>query len=305
MRKLIAFVGMVMLSVFWPGGTPAVAQSTPPSAIFSPLKNPSKSPYLHIFSCYDTSTGDLLNCQVRDQLAGLVPPPTDAANTGGHLNHSKPAPLTDGNAGAHGFECVACPDYNTEDLLMVETVTNSTVAVILHQVPQFAGRLQVKVSIIPPSGWSCLTDCNFDFVEEIAVDGLSELLFPGPDGSYINSRQPVPDPLHPKGSSGTRKAITGTAAIAQGYLKKNGVGLRINDISLPGGGKFDIHGAYNEADDHQAHRRGQDVDIGLTDIGGKSIQCTTNKDLQQLARANGVIFYLCEGPGKAYHIQFN
>lgn len=52
MRKLIGFVGMVLLSVFWPGGTPAVAQSTPPAAIFGPTTpSPSKSPYLHIFSC--------------------------------------------------------------------------------------------------------------------------------------------------------------------------------------------------------------------------------------------------------------
>ncbi len=155
-----------------------------------------------------------------------------------------------------------------------------------------------------PDGWFCITTCNFSLVEEIGVDGLSELPFPGPDGSYINSRQPVPDTRHPQGSSGTSKALTGTAAIAEAYLKKNGVGLRINDISLPHGGKFDIHSAYNESDDHISHRRGQDVDIGLTDIGGRSLQCSANKDLQQIARANGVIYYRCEGAGGAYHVQF-
>ncbi len=49
MQKLIGFVGMVLLLVFWSGGTPAVAQSTPPSAIFGPTTtSPSKSLYLHI-----------------------------------------------------------------------------------------------------------------------------------------------------------------------------------------------------------------------------------------------------------------
>jgi hypothetical protein len=184
----------------------------------------------------------------------------------------------------------------------VDTFTGNSAAIVRHQVPQFSERIQVEGFSLPPFGWVCIGSCNFSFVEEIGVDGLAELPFPGPDGSYVNSRRP--DPLHPQGSSGTSKALTGTAAIAQAYLRKTGTGLRINDISLPRGGKFDLQGAYGESDDHVSHRRGQDVDIGLTDISGRSIRCETNKELQEIARANGVIYRICEGPGKAYHVQF-
>lgn len=292
--------GVMLFLAIGVGGTSIWAQSIPPSAIFQLV--PSKSEYFHIHACYDMFTGLSLNCRVVDRLVGLVPPTTDPTNTGGHIHGGTP-PLTDSNAGAQGFECVACPD-NEPAPFIVDTFTGNSVAIVRHQIPQFAGRIQVEGFSTPPFGWVCISSCNFAFVEDIAVDGLSELPFPGPDGSYINSRLPNPDTRHPQGSSGTRKALTGTVALAQAYLKKNGTGLRVNDISLPRGGKFDIHSGYNEGDDHISHRRGQDVDIGLTDISGNSLQCATNKDLQQIARALGVIYYRCEGVGGAYHVQF-
>ena len=217
---------------------PAFAQSTPPSSLNTRI--PISSPFLHFIYCYDAVTEDPLNCQVFDRLVGLVPPPTVAANTGGHLQHAAPAPLIYNNVGQFGFICLVCTDSNP-DPLIIQAFTNRATAVIRHQVPQFAGRIQVQLTITPPSGWSCLVSCNFDFVEEIGVDGLSELPFPGPNLSYRNSRAPG-DTFHPQGSSGTSDTLTGTAAIAQGYLDKKGAGLNINDLSLPRGGKFDLGG---------------------------------------------------------------
>jgi hypothetical protein len=277
----------------------ALSQSTPPSRL-NPT-NPISPPYFHIFSCYDISSGDLLNCQIFDELVGPSP---DPANSAGHT-HGGTFPLTDGSVGANGFICLSCTDFNN-DPFIVQTFTNSSTAVILHAVPQFAGNVQVRGSSVPPPGWVCITSCNFQFVVPIGVDGLSTLPFPGPNLSYDNSRT-MPDPLHPNGSSGTSDTLIGIAAIAQGYLYKTGVGLKINDLSLPRGGKFDLGGAYAENDAHASHREGKDVDIGKVNLAGTSIDCFRNsKDLQQLLTANGVgPVRLCEGQGGAYHIRFN
>lgn len=138
------------------------------------------------------------------------------------------------------------------------------------------------------------------------MDGLSELPFPGPNLSYQNSRAPN-DTRHPKGSSGTSDTLIGIAAIAQSYLDKKGAGLRINDLSLPRGGKFDLGGAYQENDPaHVSHRTGKDVDIGHVDLAGKSTNCFAGKDMQQILTENGVgPIRLCETtPGGAYHVRF-
>ncbi len=235
-----------------------------------------------------------------DQLAGLLPPLTDETNTGFHLNHTRPAPLTDGNAGAHGFKCVACPDSNP-DPFTVETFTDSTVAVVLHQVPQFAGRIQVKVSITPPDGWSCITTCNFQFVEEIAVDGLSQIEASGPNHLVIRGGSTT----HPLGTSATPETLNLAREFAWMYKLVTGNGISYNDFSLPYGGKFDLANGYVEDDDHQGHRRGTQFDINSQDLGGKSIGCLNDQSLRYAlaiigASARGSI---CHATG-AYHVQF-
>jgi len=297
MPKLIGslFIGVLLLIACGQ----ALSQSIPPSKANSPVV----TPYLHIISCYDMFTGNLLDCRVFDELVGIVPPP-NLTNSGFHQQHVGSHPLVDLSTGASGFVCLLCTDLNPNNPLIIETNTDSATAVIRHSVPQFAGRLQVKLFITPPPGWSCLTDCIFDFVEEVGVDGLSELPFPGPNLSYDNSR--APDTRHPIGSSGTSDTLIGTAAIAQGYLSKKGAGLKINDLSLPRGGKFDLGGAYGENDKHASHRTGKDVDIGKVNLAGTSIDCFKSKDLQQLLTANGVgRVRLCEAPPGAYHIRFD
>jgi hypothetical protein len=253
---------------------------------------------LHIFYCYDIFTLNPLDCHVYDELVSIVPPP-NLTNNGFH-QHGGSHPLVDLSTGASGFFCVMCTDLNPAPLI-VQTKTNEATAVVLHSIPQFAGRIQVKVTITPPSGWSCLTDCIFDFVEEVGVDGLSELPFPGPNLSYQNSR--APDTFHPQGSSGTSETLTGIARIALGYQSKKGAGLKINDLSLPRGGKFDLGANYSENSPHASHRTGKDVDIGKVDLAGNLTNCFSDKNLQQILKANGVGFTLCHSSHT--HVRFN
>jgi hypothetical protein len=96
--------------------------------------NPTVTEYFHIFSCYDSFTGSLLDCQVKDELN----PPGN--NPGGHT-HGGTFPLTDLSQGqTNGFVCIACTDSNS-DPHAIDTQTSGTVAVILHRIPQFAGRI--------------------------------------------------------------------------------------------------------------------------------------------------------------------
>lgn len=297
MPKVISLMGIVLILMLSSGGNPASSQSTPPSKL-DPDTPPFGSPFLHIFECYDAFTGNLLNCQVFDQLVGLVPPPTDPANTGGHLQHTAPAPLTDGSAGANGFICLLCTDFN-QDPLIVQTFTNSDTAIVLHQVPQFAGRIQVQSVITPPPGWSCITSCTFQFVEEIGVDGLSELEATGVNHMVVRGGTTT----HPVGASGTSDTLNRVRIFAQIYKMVTNNGLSVNDISLPRGGKFDLANAYGEADDHIYHRRGTDFDVNSRDLGGQAINCLLNKDLQISLKNLGAKKKVCHSTG-AYHVGF-
>ena len=274
----------------------ALSQSVPPSKL-NP-NSPVGTPYFHFFSCYDISSGDLLNCHVFDELVGIFP--GNPANSGGHT-HGGTFPLTDLSVGPNGgFVCLSCSDFNN-DPFIVQAFTNNSTAVILHTIPQFAGNIEVRGTVTFPPGWSCVTSCNFQFVVPVGVDGLSDL---PPGQNYAVIRSPSSVSLHPQGTAGASDTLLYTAGIAQGYFQITGRGLSINDLSLPRGGKFDIAGNFSESGAHSSHRTGKDVDFNSTDLGGQTTSCFTDKQFQQLLIANNVGFKDCH-TGGAYHVRFN
>ena len=297
--------GVMLFLAIGVGGTSIWAQSIPPSAIIDPTgitsAGPSKSEYFHIHACYDIFTGLSLNCRVKDQLVGLVPPLTDETNTGYHLLHSNPAPLTDRNAGAIGFQCVACPD-NDPAPLIVDTFTGNSAAIVRHQVPQFAGRIQVEGFSTPPFGWVCISSCNFSFVEDIAVDGLAEMEANGPD--HIVRRDPPGgiDPKHPLGAYGASVTLETARVLALVYHSLSGNKINYNDFSLPLGGKFDLNSSYDEIGPHDGHRRGNHFDINSTDAATASSHCNQSKTMKFALRAIQSK-HVCHLPGGAGHVQ--
>lgn len=296
MPKLIVSLFIGVLLLFECGQ--ALSQSIPPSRLDP--RSPVVTPYLHIFSCYDIITGNKLDCQVYDELVGVVSSSGNPlVNAGFHAAHQGSHPLVDKSTGASGFFCLLCTDFN-QDPLIVQTKTNSASAVVFHSVPQFAGRVQVKATITPPPGWSCLTDCNFDFVEEVGVDGLSELEVIGVNHQIIRDGTST----HPIGASGTSDALNRVRVFAHAYKTTTNNGLSVNDLSLPRGGKFDLHNAYDEADkEHIEHRRGTDFDINSQDLGGQNINCLLHNDLQTALKKLGVRKKVCHSTG-AYHVGF-
>lgn len=291
MQKLVGTLFMAILLLL--EGNPALSQSIPSSKL-DPL-NPVSTPYQHFFSCYDVSTGNLLVCQV---LAELLAPSSDLGSNGGHT-HLGTFPLTDLSEGA-GFVCLVCTDLNL-DPFIIQTSTEGVTVGLLHKIPQFAGRLQVRGFVSPPPGWHCITTCNYQFFEEIGVDGLADL--PGGQ-NYAVIRSPSSISFHPRGTAGTSDTLLGVASIAQGYFQVTGRGLSINDLSLPRGGKFDLAGTFGEGGAHSSHRNGKDADFNSIDLGGQSTSCFTDKQLQQVLIANNVGFKDCH-MGGAYHVRIN
>lgn len=233
---------------------------------------------------------------------GLNPPDNDPASQGGHT-HSGTFPLSDLSQGAaNGFVCIACTDSNP-DPYAVHTQTEGTVAVILHRIPQFAGRILVTGFIIPPPGWVCITPCNFNFTEDIGVDGLGDLPLEG--DFYRVIRSPASVGLHKRGVSGTSDAVSGVSAIAQDYFYVSGQGLSVNDLSLPRGGKFDLAAGYTEGGEHASHRLGKDADFNSTDLGGRSTSCFTDKRYQAILDRHNVGYRICHvDKGGGYHARF-
>ena len=82
--------------------------------------------------------------------------------------------------------------------------------------------------------------------------------------------------------------------------------MKINDLSLPRGGKFDLGGNYSENtqnNPHASHRTGNDVDIGKVDLAGNLTNCFRDEDMQQILKENQVGFMLCHSSHT--HIRFN
>lgn len=286
----------LFLSVLW-FESEAFSQSIVPSKLQPGSQTVTE--YFHIFYCYEAFTGSLLDCRVRDQ---LNPPDSDPANKGGHT-HAGTFPLTELSQGiARGLECIACTDSN-HDPHVIETQTGGTVAVVVHRIPQFSGRIPVSGFLVPPPGWVCITTCNFRFTEEIGVDGLGDLPLEG--DFYRVLRSPASTGLHEKGTSGTSDAISGVIAIGQDYFQMTGRGLSVNDLSLPRGGKFDLAASYNETGAHVSHRLGKDVDFNSTDLGGRPINCLTDKQYQAILDRHNVGYHICHvDTGGSYHVRF-
>lgn len=173
---------------------------------------------------------------------------------------------------------------------------------VAHQVPQFAGRIQVQQDVTPPLGWFCITSCTFKFVEEIAVDGLSQIELVGPNHEVRRGGRTT----HPLGESGTPEALDNARELAWIYKLVTGNGISYNDFSLPFGGKFDLANTYDDQDPHhKGHRRGTQFDINSQDLGGQSIGCLNDLELQfALAFIGAGRGSLCHVDTGAYHVQF-
>ena len=91
--------------------------------------------------------------------------------------------------------------------------------------------------------------------------------------------------LHPDNHWGTEDTLNNIQLVALDFFEASDASLRINDMSLPLGGMFDICGTWNPSDTcppvtprdkgHVSHRKGTSVDIGRTACKGLVPEATS------------------------------
>lgn len=83
-------------------------------------------------------------------------------------------------------------------------------------------------------------------------------------------------------------AASGLITAANEYHRKYAQSTRINDLSLPDGGLFDVHGDW--APPHRAHRKGTSVDVENNVVDGMSSYEELSK-LREFMETNGWLYY--------------
>ena len=84
---------------------------------------------------------------------------------------------------------------------------------------------------------------------------------------------------------GAALIVTALQGVADSFrVAFPGFRLRINDLSLPNGGKFEIDGSWNAATDHQEHRTGGNADVALSAYNnvGHEVQLTSRQQTRLL-----------------------
>jgi murein endopeptidase len=95
----------------------------------------------------------------------------------------------------------------------------------------------------------------------------------GPSDRDVVQTCQAPDHNH----WGTAELIRIVQSVSDSFAAKYpGFRLRINDLSLPFGGKFETDGSWSTASDHQEHRSGTNADVALTAYTTTGIEDTLN-----------------------------
>jgi hypothetical protein len=278
-----------------------VADFTPPPALAD-----RRSTFLTFLSCYDARDLHLLNCGFTYRILGLRPPPEDLENNGGHKHDFITHPIIDNREGA-GLQLLKDGVVFAGTLdPVVSGQTDNNVVVVLHNLPQVTGQIETRITIVPPSGYFCLGNCQPTVTLDVSVEGLLELEAGGPGHDHIIVRSGTV--AHPKGSHGVADTLDRIRNIAGAYMEVTQRQLSLNDISLPKGGMFDLNSNFSVANTtgngHVSHRKGIDVDINSLDGGGVQTNCLLyNKDLQDALLANNVKLLICYAGGSS-HVRF-
>lgn len=210
-------------------------------------------------------------------------------NTGGHIDsgHSGPRPLgkldkTSGTTGANG--CFFT-QYNPSHISSTITIEGK-------------------------SGNKIDTEQIF-----VGVLGLTQLV----DGQNFRIK-PNPDTAHPSNAWGSTEAVVAFPRIADAYKDRfypnpmpDDDKLRVNEISLVSGGKFDLASPsrgipvpnwHNLSAVHRYHREGNSIDVRCCSSPGQ-IPLKRFAIFEQLVRNNGATDFLYEPNPAHFHLSFN
>jgi len=281
------------------------------------------------FSCHSAYDGRPLNCSFRYTVNGLISPATDLENNGSH-DHG----YSTRNYTFEGKKVRYDADKYPGPLLVVGTTLStppSSGALVTHEMPAVSGNIEVESIVTSQIGWVCVDNCytrtSRRYLDTYKVKVGKLFLLPSSStgiayrndsDDYVLDRGDGPHEFggHPylEGYYGKAETIQLLPLIAENYYILKGKKLRINDISLPKGGHFDIKGDWKGA--HNTHREGKDVDISRDEIDNKACQVDTDFHLavdsilpplrtaQYKAWKGKPTAVLCESGGRK-HIDFD
>lgn len=252
------------------------------------------------FSCINVLNGNLLDCPYTLELKNLVDAQTDTDNNGGHSHGYANHPLGQVSLAPNGGKS-----------RIVTGKTSGSSAVIIHELPEFSGKVfSVGTMNTPSDIWYCVNisghmcydrhSWRYEIKTSVEVDNLGSLAV-GTDYTKVRN----PDTLHTSanayyGIPDTHSTLTSIAARYQG---STGNVLSVNDMSLPRGGRFDVLGDWGGA--HKLHRVGKSADINQV-----GVSCGQDEDLLEAVEGNlktgltRLAKLICESGGRK-HIEFD
>lgn len=199
--------------------------------------------------------------------------------SGGHPRHSGERPR--GTLSAYSFSLAPPQDTYT----------------LTYTAPELSGSEEIVIHSILPGGTTRRAGSTTISVAVPNLEPLSE------GSTYRLTGQ---TPMHEDNHYAIKDVIKNIKAIAQDFYEGFQATLGINDMSLPGGGLFDIYG--NWAPPHNLHRIGKsaDVDRNVYDFDtGKYIliPCEYDKILRTVVEEKRRGILICEYGGRK-HIEF-
>jgi hypothetical protein len=193
-----------------------------------------------------------------DIAVAVEPPSTGSPEAAGHLHDTRPAHAQGvlRQAGADATGCTAVIDAEGMGTctLVYQPSEVSGVETIIATAPGFP-EAQTKVTVEVPG----LVELPADPTRYVQV---------GAPHNHADTNDPCrgvpPTSEHSQNHSGLPELNAAVVAIAETMLQETGILLRVNDMSLPRGGLFDIRNDWRTS--HLTHRVGRNVDLGFHGI---------------------------------------
>jgi hypothetical protein len=139
----------------------------------------------------------------------------------------------------------------------------SGVATLTYTANVFGGKVEVRAT-------SSLAKTAVDTIT-VAFGGFVELL----DAGNVDTIGVLA--VHPDSHWGTSGMVSGLISLADSLNAKYKVKLRVNDMSLPLGGKFDLNAAYSPDGDHEEHRDGRSADVSVGGLDSTQVDFLRKK----------------------------
>lgn len=249
MKKPYLILALSLL--FFPGlarGARIWSETIPPTIPRGAPEDPRfESILLLRVGCYEIRTKEPLNCGF------IFDPPQVVHESGGHDHH-------DANRPVGGFRW---EDTRGSGSPTLSGQTGYQEVGVEYVAPEVAGEVTIYTTFLMPPEHFCVDppDCQFIGKVQLVVEWFHQMPS-SPEGYWrlVGSwGEEGVTSQHTLNHSGRNSTLKKMEQIAREFYQETGIAIRINDLSLPQGGLFDINN--NWMLPHSWHRLGKSVDV--------------------------------------------